>query len=79
MNPDTFTQIHISKLDRKTGMTDIEREFSAFGKIRNLTMKLHYAFVDYEDHECAVEAVRKMNRSSFVNGEFLNVQQSRMY
>jgi RNA recognition motif-containing protein len=73
VNPDTFTQIHISKLDRKTGQTDVERQFSTFGKIRNLTMKLHYAFVDYENHEDAVEAIKKMNRSTFVNGEFLNV------
>lgn len=41
-------------------------------------MKQYYAFVDYEDHESAVDAIQKMNKTVFVNGEFLTVQQSRM-
>jgi len=27
MNPDTYTQIYIASIDRKTGMRDIEEEF----------------------------------------------------
>jgi len=73
VNPDTFTQIHVSKLDRRTGQSDIEQAFSAFGHIRNVTIKSHYAFVDFEEHQAAVEAIEKMNRSRFVNGEVLMV------
>jgi hypothetical protein len=54
VNPDTFTQIHVSKLDRRTGQSDIEDCFRVFGRIRTVTMKTHYAFVDFEDHASAV-------------------------
>ena len=57
LNPDTFTQIHVSKLDRKTGQSDIEQAFSAHGRIKLVTMKQHYAFVQYEDHASAVAAI----------------------
>ena len=56
-NPETFTQIHISKLDRKTGYSDIEREFSKFGKIDTITLKTHYAFVKFDDHSAACAAI----------------------
>lgn len=50
--------------------------FSKFGRVRKITMKQFYAFVDYEDHESAVEAIKQMNGTTFVNGEHLSVQQS---
>jgi len=77
-DPDSFTQIYISQLDRKTGQSDIEREFSKFGEIKSVTMKAIFAFVDYMDHESALKAIGEMNEKEFVNGEFLTVQQSRM-
>jgi len=36
-------------------------------------MKNFYAFVDYEDHESAVEAIKGMDGQTFVNGELLTV------
>jgi RNA recognition motif-containing protein len=48
--------------------------FSKFGKVKSVTLKNYYAFVDYEEHEAAVEAVEKMNGTTFVNGEVLTVQ-----
>jgi RNA recognition motif-containing protein len=41
-------------------------------------MKTYYAFVDFEDHLAAVEAIKQMNNFRFVNGEELSVQQSSM-
>lgn len=38
-----------------------------------MTLKNYYAFVDYEDHEAAVEAIKQMNGVQFVNGEVLTV------
>ena len=79
VNPDTFTQVYVAKLDRRTRESDLEREFSKFGKIRSVTLKLHYAFVVYEDHESAVEAIKEMHNREFVNGETIVVEQSSMY
>ena len=36
-------------------------------------MKNFYAFVDYEEHESAVQAVKEMDGKTFVNGELLTV------
>jgi RNA recognition motif-containing protein len=42
-------------------------------------MKNIFAFVDYTDHASALKAIEEMNGKQFVNGEYLTVQQSRMY
>jgi len=42
-------------------------------------MKQHYAFVQYEDHESAVKAIEGMDKTTFINGEYLHVVQSSMY
>lgn len=52
-------------------------EFGKFGKIKKCTLKDHYAFVCYESHEAAVEAVKEMDGRKFLYGEILKVQQSR--
>lgn len=38
----------------------------------------HYCFVKFEQHESAVAAIKEMDGSTFVHGETLKVQQSRM-
>jgi RNA recognition motif-containing protein len=38
----------------------------------------HYAFVKFEQHESAVEAIKQMDGATFIHGEVLKVQQSRM-
>jgi RNA recognition motif-containing protein len=38
----------------------------------------HYAFVKFEEHESAVAAIKEMDGSTFIHGEMLKVQQSRM-
>jgi len=79
VNPDTFTQVYISRLERRSGESDVEQAFSKFGKVKSITMKNFYAFVDYETHEAAVLAIAEMNNTTFVNGEPITVQQSSMY
>lgn len=39
-------------------------------------MKNDYAFVDFTNHESAVEAIKEMNGATFINGEKLTVEQS---
>jgi len=76
VNPDTFTQVYLARLDRRTGQSDIENAFGKFGSIRSITLKNFYAFVDFEEHSAAVAAIKEMNGVTFVNGEYLNVAQS---
>ena len=70
--------MYVARLDKRTRQSDVEKEFGRFGKIKTVTMKIHYAFVDYEDHESALAAL-EMNNQTFVNGETLVVEQSSMY
>ena len=51
--------------------------FEKFGKINKVTLKDTYAFVDFETHEAAVEAVKEMDGKKFFNDEILKVEQSR--
>ncbi|TNV83735.1 hypothetical protein FGO68_gene12453 [Halteria grandinella] len=73
---DSFTQIYVARLDRATGEEDLQRAFAKFGKIKELALKHTFAFIDYEDHDSAIRAIRDMNRTRFVNGETLLVEQS---
>lgn len=72
----TFTQIYVARLDRATKEDDLERAFVKYGKIKELALKHTFAFIDYEEHDSAVRAIRDMNRVKFVNGESLLVEQS---
>jgi RNA recognition motif-containing protein len=73
-DPDAFTQVYVAKLHRRTREDDLRDAFSKFGKIKNLVLKQSYSFIDYEDHEAAVAAVKEMNGKAFVNGEELVVE-----
>jgi RNA recognition motif-containing protein len=72
-NPDTFTQIYVANIYRETGKRDLMEGFGKFGEIKNITLKDHYAFIDFETHDAAVEAIEKMNLRIFVSGEELKV------
>jgi RNA recognition motif-containing protein len=61
----TFTQVYISKITRKCQPEHLEKEFEACGKIDNIQMKGNYAFISFEEHEGAVEAIEKMNGKPF--------------
>lgn len=74
MDPESFTQVYIAKLSRRTNESDLRSEFSKFGTIKNIVLKHAYAFIDFEDHEAAGRAIKEMNGKSFVNGEDLVVE-----
>ena len=71
-----YTQIYIAKLSRNTRESEIRDAFSKYGEIKAIVLKYNYAFVDFEQHEAADQAVREMNGRTFVNGEELVVEQS---
>lgn len=75
-DPESFTQVYVAKLHRRTREDDLKEAFSAFGKIKGIILKHTYAFIDFEEHEAAEKAIKEMNRKTFVNGEELVVEQS---
>ncbi|CDW87710.1 rna-binding region rnp-1 domain-containing protein [Stylonychia lemnae] len=76
-DPETFTQIYVAKLSRRTRDDDLKDAFSKFGKINQVVLKNAFAFIDYDTHEGAVLAVKEMNGKTFVNGEELVCQEGR--
>jgi|LakMenEpi03Aug12_release.lakeMendotaPanAssembly.Ray.scaffolds.fasta_scaffold1031342_2 RNA recognition motif-containing protein len=48
--------------------------FSKFGNITNINLKDHFAFVDFDDHEAATQAIKEMNGKTFIHGEVLKVE-----
>lgn len=65
-------------MNRETGKSDIMNNFSKFGNITNINLKDHFAFVDFDDHEGAMQAIKEMNGKTFIHGEVLKVEQSCM-
>ncbi len=66
----------MAKLHRSTRESDLREGFSKFGRLREVALKNLYAFIDFEEHESAVRAIKEMDRKVFVNGEELVVEQS---
>ena len=71
-----YTQIYVAKLSRRTNEEDLRLGFSKFGRINSVSLKQGYAFIDFENHDSAVAAVKEMHCKLFVNGEELVVEQS---
>jgi RNA recognition motif-containing protein len=71
---DSYTQVYVAKLHRRTNEDDLRTAFSQFGKIKDMIVKHSYAFIDFEDHQSAMNAIKEMDRKTFVNGEELVVE-----
>ena len=73
---DRNPQIFIAKLSSNVRERDLEDEFKRFGPIRNVELKRGFAFIEYEDHRDADDAVRDMDSRRF-EGNRIVVQHSR--
>ena len=54
-------QIFVTKLPRDTTRDDLKDLFRKYGKIREISIKRGYAFVEYYDHHDANDAIDQMN------------------
>jgi len=54
-------RIYVGNLSQKTKQRDVEQLFQRFGKLREVSLKGHFGFVEYEDDRDAEEAVRKLD------------------
>ena len=71
--------MYIATLKRESGEGDLRREFGRCGPIKKIMIKDHFAFIDFESHESALDAIREFDGKEFIHGEVLKVQQSCMY
>lgn len=54
-------KIYVGKLSRRIRESDIDKEFSKFGKIKEIELRTSYAFVEFDDEKAAEEAIDEMN------------------
>lgn len=73
-DPTSYTQIYIAKLHKRTREDELKEAFSKFGRIKDVVLKHTYAFIDFEDHEAANQAVKEMDGKPFNGGEELVVE-----
>ena len=59
--PRNIPQVFVTRLDKYVTKRDLEREFNKFGDIKNLTLKIGYAFIEYYDKKDAKYAIRELN------------------
>lgn len=60
------TQVFITKLAREVTEEDLRKNFRKFGKIKEVTLKRGFGFVDYEDYKCAQDAIDEMHGSKLL-------------
>merc|ERR1711904_692100 len=68
-------QIFATKLPRDTTRDDLKDMFRKFGKIREVTLKRGYAFVEFYDRHDADDAIDRMNGEK-VDGNRLVVERA---
>jgi RNA recognition motif-containing protein len=66
-------QIYIGGLSRRTRTEDLEKAFNKYGKIRDVSIKGKYAFIEFDDYHSARDAVERMDGKS-LDGERLQVE-----
>ena len=49
-DPNSFTQIYVAKLHKRTREDDLRDAFSKYGRIKEIVLKHSYAFIDFDDH-----------------------------
>lgn len=69
------SQIFIAKLGFDTNENDMRRTFEKFGSIREIILKKSYGFVNYENQDSALEAIKAMNGQK-INGRRVVVEMS---
>ena len=55
------TQIFIGELARGVTPEDLRDEFREFGRIKDLSFKGRYAFIEYEERTAAEKAIEAMD------------------
>ena len=54
-------KLYVGNISSRTSRSDIQYKFEKYGPLRRCDLMNGFAFVEYEDHEDARYAVKKMN------------------
>ena len=73
--PGSNCRVFLGGLSNRASEGDVERFFKGFGRIRNITLKNGYGFVEFEDPRDADDAVYEMNNQSLC-GSRVTVERS---
>ena len=64
------TRVYVGRLPYDVRERDIEKFFKGFGRIREVLMKDGFAFVEFEDHRDADDAVYELNGKELLNERY---------
>ncbi|XP_056174795.1 serine/arginine-rich splicing factor RSZ22A-like [Syzygium oleosum] len=68
-----MARVYVGNLDSCVTEHDLEDEFCAFGIIRSMWVARRpsgYAFIDFDDHRDAQDAIRELNEVAFDDSEW---------
>eukprot|EP00352_Strombidinopsis_acuminata_P000202 CAMPEP_0176341680 /NCGR_PEP_ID=MMETSP0126-20121128/2574_1 /TAXON_ID=141414 ORGANISM="Strombidinopsis acuminatum, Strain SPMC142" /NCGR_SAMPLE_ID=MMETSP0126 /ASSEMBLY_ACC=CAM_ASM_000229 /LENGTH=164 /DNA_ID=CAMNT_0017686647 /DNA_START=615 /DNA_END=1110 /DNA_ORIENTATION=- len=69
-------QVYIGGLSRRVREDDLQYEFGRFGKIRNVSFKGRFAFVDFDESNSVRRAIDHMDGKRFMDDR-ISVEQAR--
>ena len=65
-NPSMSTRVYVGGISHRARERDVEKLFDRFGRIRDVSLKNGFAFVEFEDDRDADDAVYDLNRTTFM-------------
>ena len=71
-----MSRIYIGNLPTDIRESELDKLFGKFGRIRNITIKVKFAFLEYDDPRDADDAIHEMDRVNF-GGYSLQVERAR--
>ena len=66
-------RLYAGGISHRARERDVEKLFGKFGRIRDVSLKNGFAFVEFEDDRDADDAVYDLNRTTFMGERSVNI------